>query len=116
MASGWWPSYAVRLLRRLNEWSCDWERKGCRRIGDADVAGGKIGLLLGQKIEVGVTAGAGVGDGGKIAGKVVGVAAAEEGKGKGELEGHLRGAEEFAVSPGLALNRDLVLRGHGIQK
>ncbi len=74
-------------------------------------------LFLAQEIEVLVTTGTRIDDGGKVPGKIVGVTAVgNEGKSKGDLQRDLGRADEFAVLPGLPVNRDFTARGHCIQE
>lgn len=90
-------------------YSAEYERPGAILFRDQD-------LFLAQKIEVGVTAGARIDNRGKVPGKIIGVTSVRERKNKGNFQRHLRRARQFAVFPGLAVNRNFTTGSNRIQK
>src|SRR5713101_6554236 len=74
-------------------------------------------LFLAQKIKVGLAGRTRIDDGGKVLGKIIGdTACIIHGKSKGDLQRDLGRPDDFTVSPGLTVNRDLTARSNCIQE
>jgi hypothetical protein len=108
---------AIRLGQRSIE-------NASRYAGDDEKSSGILirdqDLFLAQKIEVGLAAGTRVDDGGKVPGKIVGVTVGVlQGESKRDLHRDLGSPDDFAVFPGLTVNRDFPtgsLSAHATQR